>query len=136
MKTDISRLRKLLRENESSRLEYLQGILQEENPMRIGSLVTVRRKCGKPNCRCAEGEGHLSTYLSTKEEGKTRMVYIPAVCLDTVTQQTRTYRRFRNNRAALVKLAQQSLLLIDRLQRMLQITKGASLKEKKKQRKN
>ena len=29
------------------------------------SLITRSVKCGKPNCRCANGEGHKSLYLSS-----------------------------------------------------------------------
>jgi len=122
MKPDPSRLKQLIREVEESRLAYVQDILQEQGPLRSGSLVTLRRKCGKPNCRCATGEGHPATYLSTKQSGKTRMVYLSAICLKTVVQQARNYRRLRKNRTALVKLARQSLQHIDRLQDMLQTT--------------
>jgi hypothetical protein len=38
-----------------------------------GSVVTHRRRCGKPNCRCATGEElHESTVLSYSEAGRTR----------------------------------------------------------------
>ncbi|MGH9223715.1 MAG: DUF6788 family protein, partial [Acidimicrobiales bacterium] len=33
-----------------------------------GSLFTFRRRCGKPNCRCAEGDGHESPALSYTED--------------------------------------------------------------------
>ena len=40
-----------------------------------GSVVTHRRRCGKPNCRCADGEAlHESTVLSYSEGGRTRFV--------------------------------------------------------------
>lgn len=42
-----------------------------------GTLVELRRKCGKPNCRCQKGEKHVSLYLSQSHKGKTRMTYIP-----------------------------------------------------------
>jgi hypothetical protein len=122
MKTDASRLKQLIREAEESRSDHVQGILQEQGPLRSGSLVTIRRKCGKPNCRCACGEGHRTTYLSTKQGGKTRMIYVSADSLESLTREAHGYRRFRKHRASLVKLAQQSLRLIDRLQVMLQTT--------------
>ncbi len=131
MKPDASRLKQLIREFEESRLAYVQDILQEQGPLRSGSLVTIRRKCGKPNCRCATGEGHSATYLSTKQSGKTRMVYLSAICLKTVAQQARSYRRFSKNRATLVKLARQSLQHIDRLQEMLQTTTSIVNKKKR-----
>lgn len=42
-----------------------------------GSLITRPIKCGKPNCRCANGEGHLSFYLSSFYHGHTGMDYVP-----------------------------------------------------------
>jgi hypothetical protein len=42
-----------------------------------GSLARVRLKCGKPNCRCARGEGHDALYASYRFEGKTRVAHVP-----------------------------------------------------------
>lgn len=42
-----------------------------------GSLVELRRVCGKANCRCGNGEKHRSLYLSQSYRGRTRMTYIP-----------------------------------------------------------
>jgi len=36
----------------------LLRILTQEHELALGSVSKVRRKCGKPNCRCAQGEGH------------------------------------------------------------------------------
>ena len=36
-----------------------------------GVLFTLRRKCGKPNCRCASGEAHESPALATGGRTKT-----------------------------------------------------------------
>jgi hypothetical protein len=39
-----------------------------------GSLITLRRRCGKPNCHCAEGAAHETPALSYSHEGRTRTV--------------------------------------------------------------
>jgi len=40
-----------------------------------GSLVTLRRKCGKTSCRCADGEQlHANLALSYSQDGRTRIV--------------------------------------------------------------
>ena len=39
-----------------------------------GSVVVHRRRCGKPNCRCAAGDLHEATVLSYSERGRTRFV--------------------------------------------------------------
>ncbi|MGH3612977.1 MAG: DUF6788 family protein [Pseudonocardia sp.] len=43
-----------------------------------GSVVTHRRRCGKPTCRCADGEQpHESTVLSYSQQGRTRFLMLP-----------------------------------------------------------
>ena len=49
-----------------------------------GSLITLRRKCGKASCRCAPGDPHESPALSYSVAGRTKMltlrpVEVPAV---------------------------------------------------------
>jgi len=102
-------------------MDSVQAILQEQGPLRCGSVVSVMRKCGKPTCRCAKGEGHSATYLSIKQQGTTRMLYIPADCLETITRQANSYRRIRTHRARLAKLTHEALLIVDRLQIALSI---------------
>ena len=52
--------------------------LAKSNLMR-GSLSVVGRKCGRPTCFCAtEDRRHPARYLSIKENGKTRLVYVSA----------------------------------------------------------
>jgi hypothetical protein len=133
MKPDPSRLKQLIRELEDSRMEHLRLLLQEPGLFREGSLVTVSRKCGKPNCRCANGEGHPTLYLSTKEAGKTRMIYVSGAIAAVVAEEANNYRRFRKHRAFLVKLAKQSLQLIDRLQVALQTKSKISAKRRPRQ---
>jgi hypothetical protein len=65
-----------------------------------GSVVTHRRRCGKPNCRCATGEElHESTVLSYSEAGRTRFVMLPAGEVAAVRAAVERYR------AAQAKLA-------------------------------
>ena len=39
-----------------------------------GTVSTFRRRCGKPNCRCAAGQGHESPALVSSEGGRTKTV--------------------------------------------------------------
>lgn len=43
----------------------------------LGSLVEMKRKCGKPNCKCFRGEKHVSLYLSCRYKGKRKMICLP-----------------------------------------------------------
>jgi hypothetical protein len=47
-----------------------------EPPLLRGSLTTFRRRCGKPNCRCATGEPHESPALTYTEDGRTKTVIL------------------------------------------------------------
>jgi len=122
MKRDPSRLRQQLKRTERSRARSVEKILRERGPVRRGSFVTVERRCGKPNCHCARGRGHPASYLSIKEGGKTRMVFVGASVKTRVAEEAGRYRRFRQARAELAKLARQSLTLIDELERALEST--------------
>lgn len=58
-----------------------------------GSVVTHRRRCGKPTCRCTDGEQlHESTVLSYTEDGQTRFLMLPAADVAAVQAATARYR--------------------------------------------
>jgi hypothetical protein len=57
-----------------------------------GSVVSMARQCGKKGCHCAQGEKHVSLYLSVRMNGKRRMVYIPPELEETVRQQVVLWR--------------------------------------------
>ena len=57
-----------------------------------GSVVVHRRRCGKPNCRCADGELHEATVLSYSERGRTRFVMLPPAELAAVAAAVDRYR--------------------------------------------
>ena len=124
MRRNRSKLRQRLRRLEQARSAYVQQILDERGPVRRGSFVTLRRKCGKPNCHCATGEGHPASYLSLKEQGRTRMIYLPADLAARIAQEAERYRRLRHARAMLAKLAGEALAVIDELQQALEATGG------------
>ena len=122
MKRDRSSLRQRLRRIEASRAAHVEKILSVRRPLRRGSFLSLRHKCGRPNCHCASGEGHPAQYLSIKEGGRTRMVYVPGHLAASVAKEARRYRRLRQARAMLAKLARESLQAIDELERALETT--------------
>lgn len=62
-----------------------------------GSVVVHRRRCGKPNCRCADGNAlHESTVLSYSEGGKTRLVMVPPELVGPVRAATRRHREAKS----------------------------------------
>jgi hypothetical protein len=46
-------------------------------PFLRGTLSVRSRQCGKPNCRCARGQLHVSLYVVQSHEGRPRQVYVP-----------------------------------------------------------
>ena len=57
-----------------------------------GSVIVHRRRCGKPNCRCAAGDLHGATVLSYSERGRTRFVMLPPAEVATVAAAVDRYR--------------------------------------------
>lgn len=43
-----------------------------ETSLLRGTLITFRRRCGKPTCHCASGEPHESPALTYTENGRTK----------------------------------------------------------------
>lgn len=60
-----------------------------------GSLVIMKRVCGKPNCHCRKGFKHEAVYLSQRYRGRTRMVYIPQDMEKKVAEYTKNYRKIK-----------------------------------------
>ena len=58
-----------------------------------GSLVTMSRNCGNPNCKCIrKGQKHVSLYLSIKDGKKRKMICIPKKWENTITQWVENYK--------------------------------------------
>jgi hypothetical protein len=93
--------------------------LLKADTMISGSYVTLARTCGKPTCRCNRGEKHEGKYLSRNVGGKTRLIYVPAGDEVEVATKAERYRRFRQARAALMKLAAETAKVADALQEAL-----------------
>ena len=115
-----SRLRQSLRALLADYRQRLEDLLPLRQLLK-GSVYELKTRCGKPSCHCASPEGplHATTVLSWSERGKTRLRTLPAGDTTHLRHLAENYRRFRQDRAALVKLHDQILVAIDRLQRAL-----------------
>ena len=61
-----------------------------------GTVVTHRRRCGKPTCRCADGESlHERVVLSYSEASRTRFLTLPEALIEPVRAATARYREER-----------------------------------------
>jgi hypothetical protein len=81
-----------------------------------GSLSTTYTRCGKPACRCAEGEGHPVWRLTFMAGGKKRVERVPAEWVEEVRQRVEAGRRFKDAVAEVFALNAQ-LLALGRRQR-------------------
>ena len=57
-----------------------------------GTLSERSGKCGKPNCHCADGEGHPSLYLVQSHAGKVRQLCVPKALQEPVRQAVAEYQ--------------------------------------------
>ena len=61
-----------------------------------GSLSLTHRRCGKPNCRCADGEGHPIWSLTFMVNGEKRVERIPHEWVDQVRPLVEQGREFKD----------------------------------------
>jgi hypothetical protein len=124
----LSSLRLQLRQAEA----LLPGLLEpcfDREPLLPGSLYPLRRKCGKPSCRCTRGELHESTVLSYRGQGRSQNISPPGEHLPSLRNMTDHYRRCRQARAQLVRWFHQLLTLADELQ-AARVHQGVALFDK------
>lgn len=57
-----------------------------------GVLFTLRRKCGKPSCRCATGEAHESPALAYPAGGRTKTMTLTDQDVARVSAALERYR--------------------------------------------
>ncbi|HEX5267671.1 MAG TPA: DUF6788 family protein [Acidimicrobiales bacterium] len=60
-----------------------------------GSLFTFRRRCGKPSCWCAQGDGHESPALSYTQDGTSKTLTLTGASLSEVRAGLARYARAR-----------------------------------------
>jgi hypothetical protein len=118
-KKNASRLRQKLRVSSGHYQGQLELALKEQGPLIRGSFGTRERVCGNPRCKCARGELHESKYLTATDKGRVRQVHVPAADEEKVAAGVERYRRFREVRGRVAKLAQEQLELMDQLGRSL-----------------
>lgn len=78
-----------------------------DEPMLRGTLFTLRRKCGKPTCRCADGEAHDSPALAFPDRGRTGTLTLRA---DDVEDVRRALAAYATAKAELDHLADGALV--------------------------
>ncbi len=80
-----------------------------------GSLSQTHRRCGKPNCHCADGPGHPIWFLTFMAEGKRHVERIPADWVDEIRPLVEAGREFKDALATVLS-ANARLLALARKQ--------------------
>lgn len=93
-----------------------------DSPLLRGSLVTMRRTCGKPGCRCNDGEKHVSLYLAIRCGKQRKMIYVPSE----LEQQVREWVQSSQEIDRLLEFVSQSCL-----ERLLQTKEGLPVQRKR-----
>ncbi len=72
----------------------------EPLPKTLPGVVCAQRvRCGKPGCRCADGQGHLAFYRFWRERGRLRKCYVPLADLASVRAACEARQRERRELA-------------------------------------
>jgi hypothetical protein len=70
-----------------------------------GSFVERQRACGKPHCRCADGQHlHPQYQLSVLAEGRLQTYHVPAAEAAQVRRRVDLHRRFQRAAAMITSL--------------------------------
>jgi len=82
----------------------------------IGSVSVVARKCGKPNCHCAQGGGHHQTlFLFRGEDGRRHCKLIRQADSERLLGAGDRYREFRAGLKELRSINERERQLLDSL---------------------
>jgi hypothetical protein len=83
-------------EKERQALSRLRQLLNAPGLLRA-SIIQMKKRCGKPYCRCARSKRywHLSWYMGQSSGGRPRMKYIPTELLSEVELWVERYQEAR-----------------------------------------
>ena len=93
-----------------ARLKARLARLGTDQPLLAASLAHIRKRCGRPTCRChTHGERHSAWHLTYKDKGQTRTVYVPFDLLDDVRAWIANHKR---HKALLAEIHQLTVALV------------------------
>jgi len=89
-----------------------------DRPVIKGTVYELKRRCGKPGCKCARGELHRRMVVSASEKGKTHIQVIPRGYVVEVENKVRRYQELRYVRARLGEIHRKMLEVMDAMEMM------------------
>ena len=125
----FSRLRQSLRRLSDEARKLIEPSFSDK-PVIKGSVYELKRKCGKPGCKCAQGELHSRMVLSASEKGRTRLRVIPHGFLVEVRIKVGRYQELRRARSRLVEVHRKMIRVMDEMEVMRREQIPASGKKK------
>lgn len=102
-------------------LDEMRGLVEpflSDRPVVKGTVYELKRKCGKPGCKCARGELHARMVLSASDRGRTRLRAVPRGFLVDTQQRVRRYQELRRARARVVEIHRRMLKVMDEMEAM------------------
>jgi len=102
----------------ASEMRGLVEPLFSDRPVIKGTVYELKRRCGKPGCKCARGELHARMVVSASEGGKTRLQVIPHGFVVEVQAKVRRYQELRRVRARLGEIYRKMLWVMDQMEAM------------------
>jgi hypothetical protein len=99
----------------------IKGLVEpffSDRPVIKGTVYELRRRCGKPGCKCAQGELHARMVVSASEGGKTRLQVVPHGFLVEVQAKVRRYQELRRVRARLGEVYRKMATVMDQMEAM------------------
>ena len=114
---EFSRLRQSLLHLVSEMKQLVEPFFSDR-PVIKGTVYDLRRKCGKPGCKCAKGELHARMVVSASEKGETRLRVIPRGFLVEARQKVGRYQELRRIRTRLVAIHREMLRVLDEMEAM------------------
>ena len=101
-----------------SEMKQLVEPFFSDRPVIKGTVYELRRRCGKPGCKCAQGDLHARMVVSASEKGRTRLRVIPRGLFVEVQERVKRYQDLRRVRGRLVAIHRQMLRVLDEMEAM------------------
>lgn len=120
MPADLSALRQRLWRQYRS-LAGLLRTMTSQGQITPGSFYLLRRKCGKPTCRCARGQLHPVWVLTRSEAGKHKLYTVPSEQRAALRQRAAGWRRYQRARARLLQQVSALVALADQIAEAQQV---------------
>ena len=103
----------------------LKDELASRKPMARGLVYTLKRKCGKKNCRCVKGKLHSQVCLAWGEGGKKYLRSLKGEEeIDRYKKLTANKRRLRKAKTKFIRISKRIVELSNKLEQEM-LKKGA-----------